>query len=82
MTSDPYFRWAEESRRQWRRERFIEDLAAIPRKILAFLVSAIVLGLFLGIAFTVAQVVSSFAYGASAQRCIPLVDGVRGDLER
>lgn len=62
MTTDPYLRWAEESRRQWRREIFFENLASIPRKALAFFVSAIVLGLFLGIAFSVAHIVQTFAY--------------------
>jgi hypothetical protein len=82
MTTDPYIRWAEESSLQWRREIFLENLAAVPLKVIGFFVSAIVLGVFLGIAFSVAQAVSSFAYGASARQCIPLVDGQREDLLR
>jgi hypothetical protein len=83
MTSDPYIRWAEESGQHLRRQVFFEDLAAIPKKVVGFITAAVVAGWFLGIAFSVAREVASFAYGASpALQCFPLVDGYRGDVAK
>jgi hypothetical protein len=83
MTSDPYIRWAEESSREWRREIFIENLAAILTREKSWPFAAIVTGVFLGIAFSVALSLASFPYGAAQPlQCFPLVDGQREDLLR